>query len=71
MTIKTLTYIHQLLIEDEARRRKAREIARKAYHEAEDTDADNLPDMEDIYRATGESWNKAHDALAEFEAHEW
>ena len=67
MTVKTLTYIHQLLIEDEARRRKAMEIARKAYREAEDTDADNLPDLEDIYQVTRECWNKSHCALAEFE----
>ena len=71
MTVKTLTYIHQLLIENEARHHKAVEITRKTRNEAEDTGADNLPTLENAYKATREKWNDALQALAEFETREW
>lgn len=71
MTVKTLTYIHQLLVENEARHHKAVEIARKARNEAEEKDLDNAPDMEDIYQVTRKSWDDALQALAEFETREW
>lgn len=71
MTIKTLTYIHQLLIENEAKHHNAKELARKARNEAEEKDLDNLPDMEDIYQITRGEWIDAHNARTEFEAREW
>lgn len=71
MTVKTLTYIHQLLIENEARHHKAAEIARKARNEAEEKNLDNLPSMEDLYQVTRKSWDDALRALAEFENREW
>ena len=71
MTIKTLTYIHRLLIEDEAKRHKAKELAREARNEAEEKDLDNLPDLEDLYEVTREHWIEAHNARVEFEAREW
>ena len=71
MTVKTLTYIHRLLIENEDKLHKAKELARKARNEAEEKDLDTLPDMEDIYEVTREKWLDAHNARVEFEAREW
>ena len=71
MTVKTLTYIHQLLIENETRRSKALEIARKARNDAEETGADNLPTLEDLYKIEFKACAEARDALADFEAREW
>lgn len=71
MTIKTLTYIHQLLIDDVARCRQANRIATDARNRAEDEEADNLQTLEDVRKKAWEHLSKAVDALADFEAQEW
>ncbi len=71
MTIKTLTFIHSLLIEEESE--KAAELRR--LHDvkelAEDMDADNLGAIQDGYNLVHEQWSNALAALVEFEEHEW
>lgn len=71
MTIKTLTYIHQLLIDDAARCRKAHQIATDARNRAEDEEAENLQALEDVRKKTWEHLRKATNALEDFEAQEW
>lgn len=71
MTIKTLTYIHQLLIDDVARCRRANEIATDARNRAEDEEADNLQTLEEARKKTWEHLRKATNALEDFEAQEW
>lgn len=67
MTIKTLNYIHQLLIQEEASRRDFRKAARKA---ADDANSHNGPLAKAADRAY-DRWSEAHEALIDFERREW
>ena len=71
MNFKTLNYIHQLLVEQEARCRKAYEIARDARNEAEDNDAENVEALRAVCEKVRGSWDEAMDALRSFEDKEW
>lgn len=73
MTIKTLEYIHALLIEDERKRKEIYEEARQLQHEYEEKDADKGL----IKRQTGaaDGYMREHfaalNALEDFEGQEW
>jgi len=67
MTIKTLNYIHQLLIREEETRRAARNTARKAAAEVDRYDGPLAEVADKAYHL----WSEAHEALMDFEAKEW
>lgn len=71
MTIKTLTYIHELLKEAEKTSLGAQEVARKARNEAEEKGADNFECLDSVYHKVRESYLKASTALADFEEHDF
>lgn len=71
MTIHTLRYIHDLLVEDEKKCRKAMELVRHARNEAEATQAENLDELQEVYHRVRESWSNADDALRDFESQAW
>ena len=71
MTIKNLTYIHQLLIENEATRKASLDIVRAARSHAEDNEAANLPDLQRTCEKAWKSYNDALNALRDFEDKEW
>lgn len=73
MTIKTLTYIHTLLLQNELRTNETYQGARRLQHEYEDNNA-----PEELIKSQTEaadSFMKIHsnalDALLEFERKEW
>ncbi len=71
MTIKTLEFIHRLLIEEEAKTKKSYEDARRMRREYEgDNEAVNRDLMEDQKAAANEH-TAALNALEDFEGHEW
>ena len=73
MMIKTLEYIHALLIEDERKRREVRDNSRRLQHEYEENDADKKL----IQRQTeyADEFMREHfaalNALEDFERQEW
>lgn len=73
MTIKTLEYIHALLIEDERKRREVRDNSRRLQHEYEENDADKKL----IQRQTeyADEFMREHfaalNALEDFESQGW
>ena len=73
MTIKTLEYIHALLIEDERKRKEIRDNSRRLQHEYEENDADKKL----IKRQTeyADEFMREHiaalNALEDFEGQEW
>ena len=71
MTIKTLTYIHNLLIDKEKVTNSAKELARKNLINAEENELPNLKSFENLYQKTYNSWLEASRALDEFEQHEF
>ena len=71
MTIKNLTYIHQLLIENEATRKAALNIVRDARNQAEDNEAANLLDLQRAYEKAWRAYNDALNARTDFEDKEW
>lgn len=82
MTVCTLTYIHQLLIENERRMGHEAELAHKARKEAMDAmdealengtpaGQDAMRATESVYQSARKSWAAARAALDEFESHEW
>ena len=71
MTIKTLIYIHNALIEKEKACRTSVEILRKARNQAEYDESDNFKDLCEAYTKVWNSWVEAEAALREFEEKEW
>ena len=73
MMIKTLEYIHALLIEDERKRREVRDNSRRLQHEYEENDGDKKL----IQRQTeyADEFMREHfaalNALEDFERQEW
>jgi len=73
MTIKTLEYIHALLIEDERKRKEAYDNSRRLQHEYEENDADKklikrqTEDADEFMRKHITALN----ALEDFEGQEW
>lgn len=71
MTIKTLTTIHKLLIEENKRLTIATDIARSAYYKAEEDEAENAACLKDKYDSIWRAQSEAREALREFECKEW
>lgn len=73
MTIKTLEYIHKLLIEDERKTNEDYKGSRKLQHEYEDHDAPK--DLIARQTEAADGYMHKHlaalDALTDFESHEW
>lgn len=70
MTIKTLTFIHQLLIEEEAKTARIEKWIREQLYAAEDEGKPTeqlTKDKEFAFK----NHSQAFDALHEFESHEW
>ncbi len=71
MTIKTLEFIHNLLVGEEAKTKQVYEDARRMRREYEgDNEAANRELMEDQKAAANEH-TAALNALEDFESHEW
>lgn len=74
MTIKTLDYIHKMLIAEEEKTKKIYEEARKLHHEYEESDSADEKLVESQAAAADEYMKQCLDAvnaLLEFESHEW
>lgn len=71
MTISTLSHIHKLLKDEVGKRGNALESIRKAYFEAIDNGQSNVKCLEVQKENARKEYNKACDALAEFEIKEW
>lgn len=71
MKLKTLNYIHQLLIDREAVTAKAKKIACDARNNAEIEGADNYKYLCEVADRARESYWEANDALRDFEDQEW
>lgn len=74
MTIKTLEYIHRLLIAEEAKNKETYKAARKLQHDYEASEAASHELVESQTAAADELMHehiKADNALEDFEAQEW
>lgn len=71
MTIKTLTYIHNLLIEDVKTHTNAKDYARQIAEKAEDEEAPNAQYLRELYNKAFNKYRAACNALQDFEAKEW
>ena len=71
MTIKTLSFIHKLLEEEEKRLTTAVNLARDAYYAAEEAEADNAASLKARYESLRTARYAAGEALREFEDKEW
>ena len=71
MTIETLRYIHDLLIENEEKAKRAAKMAREAWAKAEEEDAPNQDELSTLYHSLRKAEHAAFDVLHDFAAHEW
>ena len=71
MTIKTLTHIHQLMLENESARYSVLRHLSDAKNQAEDNEAPNLADLQKAYSEAWKAYNEALNALRDFEDHDW
>ena len=74
MTIKTLEYIHRLLVEEESRTREVYRAARELqgeYEEREKVDEGLVKSQTEAAREYMKKLINAKDALYEFESNEW
>lgn len=71
MTIKTLTYIHNLLIEDVKTQTNAKDYTRTIADKAEAEEAPNAEYLRKQQRIAFDKYLKATRALEDFEAKEW
>ena len=71
MKLETLNYIHELLIDKEKATLKAKHLVYEARNKAEDEGLDNYKALCEVYKKEKESWDKAYDALRDFENHDW
>lgn len=74
MTIKTLEYIHRLLIEEEAKTNEVYKAARKLQHEYEESETADKS-LAKKQEAAADEYMKIHiaaeNALEDFERHGW
>ncbi len=74
MTIKTLEYIHRLLLEEEAKTNEDYKGARKLQHEYEESETADKG-LVKRQEAAADEYMKIHlaalNALEEFESHDW
>ncbi|MCD8331157.1 MAG: hypothetical protein LUB63_01310 [Oscillospiraceae bacterium] len=71
MTIKTLEYIHRLLIQAKAETKKAYNAARDLQHQYEETGDPRMAAQEEVAEALMHRHFEAHNALEDFESCEW
>lgn len=74
MTIKTLEYIHALLIEDERKRKEVRDNSRQLQHEYEESETASKDLIKRQTEAADEFMREhiaALNALEDFEGQEW
>lgn len=71
MTVKTLAYIHNLLVENEKKFMAARRLTRNVLNAAEKEGADNLESLQAAYDRAYKSWIEAAHVLAQFEERDW
>lgn len=71
MTIKTLTFIHDLLTEETEKRRLANKWISEIYQKAVDEDAPNVQTLEEQKETAWNKYFEASRALDEFEQKEW
>lgn len=71
MTIKTLTYIHNLLKEDVQTQENAKEYIREVYNKALEEEKENAPFLRKQYETQRQKLREAENALEDFEAKEW
>ena len=71
MTIKTLTYIHNLLIEDVKTQTAAKDYIRTIADQAEAEEAPNAEYLRKQQQTAFDKYLKAPRALEDFEAKEW
>lgn len=71
MTIKTLTYIHNLLIRDVEDKADIKNTYLKLYQEEKDAGAATWRETEQQYQKLFEIYIKAKRALEEFEDQDW
>lgn len=74
MTIKTLEYIHRLLLEEEAKTNEVYKAARNLQHEYEESETASKSLVKG-QEAAADEYMRTHiaalNALEEFESHEW
>lgn len=74
MTIKTMEYIHRLLIEEEAKTNEVYKAARKLQHEYEESEAADKT-LAKEQEAAADEYMKIHiaalNALEDFEGRDW
>lgn len=71
MKLKTLNYIHNLLLENEAKTLKAKQMTYEALCKAEEDGADNFESLRQVYDRMRQAYNEAFDARVDFEEKEW
>ena len=71
MTIKTLTYIHNLLKEDVQTHENAKAYIREIYFKAQDEEKPNAEYLRKQYENARDKLREAQNALEDFEAKEW
>ena len=71
MKVKNMRYIHDLLIENERIKRKAKSLVSEARSKAIDEGADNLGSLQKEYEKVYDSWLEAQLALEDFEEQDW
>lgn len=75
MNIKTLEYIHQLLIDNAKEAKFVYENARKLQHEYEESESENAEELAKSQESWADDCMKAHSealkALNDFESQDW
>ena len=71
MTIKTLEYIHRLLLDSVEVHQNARNLMYQCVRDAEDANADNLDTLKGQYDIAYKNLSAARDALSDFEMQEF
>ena len=71
MKLKTVNYIHNLLIENKRITNEARQIASKAKRKAREENAENYMTLKGVYDRAFDTWQSASNALEDFENQEW
>ena len=71
MKLKTVNYIHNLLVENERTTREARNMAREIKSKAKEENAENYETLKEVYDRAFDSWKDASRALEDFEDQEW
>ena len=71
MKLKTLNCIHDLLVENEAKTMKAKQMTYEALCKAEEDGAENCESLRVAHDRMRKAYNEALDARQDFEEQEW